>query len=75
MPGTGQSGPVYCLGLFEVEARTGELRERGVRISLQDQPGRVLRVLLKHAGDAVSREQIQRHSGMAKRRWRRKWNR
>jgi DNA-binding winged helix-turn-helix (wHTH) protein/Tol biopolymer transport system component len=47
-------------GLFEADLSTGELRKRGRRIPLQDQPFRVLALLLLHPGDLVSREEFQR---------------
>jgi DNA-binding response OmpR family regulator len=34
-------------GLFELDLRTGELRKRGVKIKLQDQPFQILVMLLE----------------------------
>jgi TolB-like protein/DNA-binding winged helix-turn-helix (wHTH) protein len=45
---------------YEVDVRTGELRKHGIRIKLQDQPFRILQVLLEHAGEVVAREELQR---------------
>ncbi|HUE54044.1 MAG TPA: winged helix-turn-helix domain-containing protein [Terriglobales bacterium] len=44
---------------FELDLRAGELRKRGVRLRLQGQPLRVLSVLLKRAGDVVTREELR----------------
>src|SRR6516165_12307848 len=43
---------------FEVDLRTGELRKGGHRIKLQEQPFRVLSLLLKRRGEMVSREDL-----------------
>jgi len=47
-------------GLFEADLSAGELRKRGRKIPLQDQPFRVLRLLLLRPGELVSREDFQR---------------
>jgi TolB-like protein/DNA-binding winged helix-turn-helix (wHTH) protein/Tfp pilus assembly protein PilF len=46
---------------FEVDLRAGELRRRrdGTRIKLQQQPLRVLVLLLQRAGDVVTREELR----------------
>lgn len=51
---------VARFGVFDLDARTGELHKRGLRIRLQEQPVRVLTLLLQHAGDLVTREELQR---------------
>jgi TolB-like protein/DNA-binding winged helix-turn-helix (wHTH) protein/Flp pilus assembly protein TadD len=48
-----------CFGPFEADLRSGELRKRGVRLKLQDQPFQVLALLLEHAGDVVTREELR----------------
>jgi Tol biopolymer transport system component/DNA-binding winged helix-turn-helix (wHTH) protein len=45
---------------FEVDLRPGEVRKNGVRIRLQAQPFQLLVLLLKNAGDVVTREEICR---------------
>ncbi len=50
---------VWRFGVFEVDARGGELRRKGLLIRLQEQPTRVLQYLLEHAGDVVTREELQ----------------
>ena len=47
-------------GLFEADFASGELRKRGRRVPLQDQPFQVLALLLQHPGEIVSREELQR---------------
>jgi eukaryotic-like serine/threonine-protein kinase len=46
-------------GAFEVDLRAGEVYKHGIRLKLQDQPFRVLAVLLEHAGDVVTREELR----------------
>ena len=46
-------------GPFEADLRSGELRKHGVRLKLQDQPFQVLALLLEHAGDVVTREELR----------------
>jgi TolB-like protein/DNA-binding winged helix-turn-helix (wHTH) protein/Flp pilus assembly protein TadD len=47
-------------GVFEVDLRAGELRKNGARVRLQEQPLQVLAMLLEHAGEVVSREDLQK---------------
>ena len=49
---------VIRFGVFEVEPQTGILRKHGVRIRLQEQPFRVLLILLERRGEAVTREEL-----------------
>jgi len=44
---------------FELDLRTEELRKHGVRLRLQGQPLQVLALLLKGAGDVVTREELR----------------
>jgi DNA-binding winged helix-turn-helix (wHTH) protein len=46
-------------GLFELDLRAGELRKNGVKIKLQEQPFRLLVILLQHPGDIVTREELR----------------
>ncbi|HLY43425.1 MAG TPA: winged helix-turn-helix domain-containing protein [Terracidiphilus sp.] len=46
-------------GEFEADLGSGEIRKAGSRIKLQDQPFKVLQVLLENPGDIVSREELQ----------------
>ncbi len=46
-------------GVFEADLRAGELRKNGQRVRLQEQPFRVLAMLLEHPGDVVTREELR----------------
>src|SRR5215471_10047421 len=46
-------------GPFEANFTTGELRKHGIRLKLQDQPLQILKMLLAHPGELVTREEIQ----------------
>jgi len=50
---------VARFGLFEIDLSAGELRKGGVKLRLQGQPFQVLALLLEHAGDVVTREELQ----------------
>src|ERR1700746_4068818 len=47
-------------GVFELDLRAGELRKHGLRVRLQEQPFRVLEMLLEPSGEVVPREQLQK---------------
>lgn len=49
----------YRFSIFEVNPCTGELLRHGVRVKLQEQPFRLLVLLLGRAGEIVSREELQ----------------
>jgi len=51
---------VVRFGPFEVNLLTGELRKRGLRIALQEQPRRILSALVEAAGEIVTREDLCR---------------
>jgi TolB-like protein/DNA-binding winged helix-turn-helix (wHTH) protein/Flp pilus assembly protein TadD len=44
---------------FDLDLRSGELRKHGIRLKLQDQPLEVLALLLEHAGEIVTREELR----------------
>ncbi len=46
-------------GVFELDLRRGELRRQGVKVKLQEQPLKVLQVLLENRGQIVSREELR----------------
>src|SRR5947207_15742475 len=46
-------------GVFEVDLRAGELRKRGVKVRLQEQPFQVLAMLLERPGETVTREELR----------------
>src|SRR4029077_4863455 len=45
---------------FEVDLHTGELRQRGQKVKLQEQPLHVLAALLERPGELVTREDLQK---------------
>ncbi|HSY64164.1 MAG TPA: winged helix-turn-helix domain-containing protein [Terriglobales bacterium] len=46
-------------GLFEVDLGSGEVHKGGRKIRLQEQPFRVLALLLEHPGEVITREELQ----------------
>jgi TolB-like protein/DNA-binding winged helix-turn-helix (wHTH) protein/Flp pilus assembly protein TadD len=46
-------------GTFELDLQSGDLRKQGLKVRLADQPFQVLRVLLEHHGDVVTREELR----------------
>ena len=58
------SGPrladIVRFGTFELSLRSGELRRRGLRVALQEQPLRILMALLERPGEVVTREDLCR---------------
>jgi eukaryotic-like serine/threonine-protein kinase len=46
-------------GGFEADLHAGEVRKSGIRIKLQEQPFKVLQVLLERPGELVTREELQ----------------
>jgi TolB-like protein/DNA-binding winged helix-turn-helix (wHTH) protein/Tfp pilus assembly protein PilF len=50
---------ILCFGSFEVDIAAGELRRQGLKIRLQDQPFRLLALLLERAGDVVTRDEVR----------------
>ena len=59
MPEAAPSQGPFRFGVFELDPAAGELRKRGLRVRLQDQPFRVLLLLVQHPGEVVTREQLQ----------------
>lgn len=54
------SGQVVRFGVFELDVRSGELRKRGVRLPLQGLPLQVLAILVQHAGQVVTRDELSK---------------
>src|ERR1700731_61088 len=46
--------------VLELDLRAGELRKRGLRVRLQEQPFQLLAMLLEHPGEVVTREELQK---------------
>lgn len=51
---------VLRFGTFELNSRSGELRRKGVKVKLQDQPLQVLLTLLERHGEIVTRQELQK---------------
>jgi TolB-like protein/DNA-binding winged helix-turn-helix (wHTH) protein/Flp pilus assembly protein TadD len=52
-------GPLR-FGVFELDLQAGQLRKHGLRVRLQEQPFKVLVMLLERQGDVVTREELQK---------------
>jgi TolB-like protein/tetratricopeptide (TPR) repeat protein/DNA-binding winged helix-turn-helix (wHTH) protein len=57
MPST--VGQLVRFADFEVDLRAGQLRKQGAKVRLQEQPFRLLTVLLESAGEVVTREELR----------------
>jgi Tol biopolymer transport system component/DNA-binding winged helix-turn-helix (wHTH) protein len=53
-------GAIIRFGDFEIDLLAGRLRKRGLRIRIPTQSFQVLSILLQHAGEAVTRDELQR---------------
>src|SRR5208282_6637304 len=60
MPHSPLVSHVVHFGLFEADLRAGELRKHGLKVKIQDQPFRVLAMLLEQAGQIVTREELRK---------------
>jgi DNA-binding winged helix-turn-helix (wHTH) protein len=50
---------IVRFGLFEADLRARELRKRGVKVRLPDQPFQILQLLLERPGDVVTRDELR----------------
>lgn len=50
---------VVSFGVFELDARSGELRRHGLKVRLPDQSFQILKVLLSRPGEVVTREELR----------------
>jgi Tol biopolymer transport system component/DNA-binding winged helix-turn-helix (wHTH) protein len=50
----------WRFGVFEVDARNGEVRRGGTPVRMREQSFRILVYLLEHAGEMVTREELRR---------------
>jgi serine/threonine protein kinase/Tol biopolymer transport system component len=55
-----QTTNVVCFGPFKLDLKAGELYNDGRKILLQEQPFRVLRMLVDNPGEVVTREEIRK---------------
>ena len=57
---TGVDSPRVVFDRFELNLRSGELHKSGRKIRLQAQPFQLLALLIEHAGEVVTRDQVRR---------------
>src|SRR3981189_1363044 len=50
---------IIRFGNFELNLHTGELRQRGQKVKLQEQPLQLLAALLERPGELVTREELR----------------
>ena len=50
---------VVRFGIYEVSFQSGELRKGGMRVKVQQQPLKVLEILLERPGEVVTREELR----------------
>ncbi len=50
---------VVRFGTYEVSLQSGEVRKSGLRIRVQQQPMKLLEILLEHPGEVVTREELR----------------
>jgi TolB-like protein/DNA-binding winged helix-turn-helix (wHTH) protein/Flp pilus assembly protein TadD len=50
---------VVRFGTYEVSLQSGEVRKAGLRIRVQQQPLKLLEILLEHPGEVVTREELR----------------
>ena len=56
---TGASSKPVRFGVFEVDPRSRELRRKGHRVRMQDQPLEILLLLLERNGEVVTRDELK----------------
>ena len=54
-----QPASVVRFGTYEVSLHSGELRKSGLRIRIQQQPMKLLEILLERPGEVVTREELR----------------
>jgi Tol biopolymer transport system component/DNA-binding winged helix-turn-helix (wHTH) protein len=59
MHGSERSAQTVRFGIFEADLQTGELYKNGIKVPLQGQPFQVCSLLLEHAGELVTREELR----------------
>src|SRR6202140_1012723 len=50
----------FQFGVFQVDVSNGEVRKQGSKIKLQEKPFQLLVLLLEHAGETTTREELRR---------------
>jgi TolB-like protein/DNA-binding winged helix-turn-helix (wHTH) protein len=56
---TKPTASAFQFGVFELDLKAGELRKQGIKVKLQEQPFQVLATLLEHAGEVVTKDELQ----------------
>src|SRR5215831_18646467 len=56
----GSKKQLVRFGVFEFDSESGELRKRGIKLSLQRKPMQLLQVLLERPGEIITREDLRR---------------
>src|SRR5215469_907596 len=54
-----RNAPVVRFGTYEVSLRSGEVRKSGLQIRVQQQPMKLLQILLERQGEVVTREELR----------------
>jgi TolB-like protein/DNA-binding winged helix-turn-helix (wHTH) protein/Flp pilus assembly protein TadD len=60
VPGNDHQTRRLRFSVFEIDLNAGELRKHGMKIRIQEQPFQLLATLIEHAGEIVSREDLQK---------------
>jgi DNA-binding winged helix-turn-helix (wHTH) protein len=60
MPQPAPGATILRFDVYALDLRAGELFKSGRKIKLQEQPFRILTVLLEHPGELVTREELRR---------------
>ena len=58
-PSSPRPGLIYRFASFELDAISGELRKHAYRVPLQDQPFRILCLLVARPAQLITREEIR----------------
>jgi DNA-binding winged helix-turn-helix (wHTH) protein len=59
MKPTPVANPQVRIGIFELDLQAGELHTNGLKIRLQDQPLKILTMLVDRSGEVLSREELR----------------
>ena len=60
MPQPAPGAAILRFDVYALDLRAGELFKSGRKIKLQEQPFRILTMLLEHPGELVTREELRR---------------
>src|SRR5438045_2329519 len=53
-----QSPQGFRFGIFEIDLEARELRKNGLRVKLQEQPFKILAVMVRRAGEVITRDEL-----------------